>query len=302
MAIESAEQWEALYRAAVGKKKAGFYAPKFMRFDQAGDGKRSWNWPAFWVPFFWFIYRRMYGNWAIYCLLIPIALAILGAIAIGLFGVGLGNTLYVVAILVYSFGVIPTYANALYHRAIRERIEKVREKVPDPATQVTVLENTPHTSAIIWVLIPFVMIALIGILAAIAIPAYQVYTIRAQISEGLVLSDPIKTAVANQYATTKSWPITLTDLGVSEHLSGHYVTEIVVDHGTISIQYGNQANPLIAGHRLSLRPSLVDAEHVAWTCGHSAEVGDNSPAGPAGDNVTDISPKYLPLACRGGIR
>jgi Tfp pilus assembly major pilin PilA len=302
MAVDSTENWEALYRAAVGKKKADFYAPKFMRFDQVGDSKRSWNWPAFWVPFFWFLYRRMYGSWAIYCLLIPFALAIIGAIAIGLLGVGVGNTLYVVAILVYSFGVIPTYANALYHRAIRKRIQTVREQVPDPATQVTVLDNTPHTSAIIWVLVPFFMIAIIGILAAIAIPAYQTYTIRAQISEGLRLSGPLKTAVANQYAATKSWPATLADLGISQAYSGHYVTAIAVDHGTISIQYGNQANLNIAGHVLSLRPSLTSADQVVWACGYSAEVGENSPAGPAGENVTDIAQKYLPVACRNDRR
>lgn len=48
------EDLEALYRAAVGPKKAGFNVPKFLKFDQPGASRLSWNWPAFFVPFYWF--------------------------------------------------------------------------------------------------------------------------------------------------------------------------------------------------------------------------------------------------------
>jgi Protein of unknown function (DUF2628) len=57
---------EALYWAAVGPSKADYYAPKFLRFNEPGASKVSWNWPAFFVSFYWFLYRRMYGYWAIY--------------------------------------------------------------------------------------------------------------------------------------------------------------------------------------------------------------------------------------------
>ena len=70
MKVEPAGDLDALYRAAVGPSKADFYAPKFQRFDEPGASKVSWNWPAFFVSFIWFLYRRMYGYWAIYCLLI----------------------------------------------------------------------------------------------------------------------------------------------------------------------------------------------------------------------------------------
>ena len=67
---------EKLYRAAVGPR-ADFYVPLFLRFDQAGASGRSWNWSAFFVSFYWFLYRRMFGQWTLYCLLIPIAVILL---------------------------------------------------------------------------------------------------------------------------------------------------------------------------------------------------------------------------------
>ena len=67
---------QGLYRAAVGPN-ADFYIPKFLRFDQPGAARTSWNWPAFFASFYWFLYRRMYGPWAIFCLLIPLALSLL---------------------------------------------------------------------------------------------------------------------------------------------------------------------------------------------------------------------------------
>ena len=57
----NSSQNEELYRAAVGESKAGYYVPLFYRFDQPGASRVSWNWPAFFVPFFWMLYRRMYG-------------------------------------------------------------------------------------------------------------------------------------------------------------------------------------------------------------------------------------------------
>jgi type IV pilus assembly protein PilA len=292
---------EAQYRAAVGTK-ADFYAPKFMRFDQPGASKISWNWPACFVSFFWFLYRRMYGYWAIYCLLIPIILGIVGGIAIAILGSRLGNSLYCVATLCFTYVVIPMYANSLYHRSIKARIQELRKKVSDPAIQLAVLENGPHTSHIVWVVIPFVMIAVVGILAAIAIPAYQDYTIRAQITEGLNLSSPLKAEIAEKYVANSSWPLNITELGVPQSLSGNYVASIAVDRGTITITYGNRANNLVAEHVLSLRPAVGDGGAVVWSCGYGTPTGDDPPTGPSGENRTDIAAKFLPSACRGNRR
>src|ERR1700736_5568240 len=64
MEAASTQDMEALYRSAVGAKKADFYVPKFVGFDQPGASRLSWNWPAFFFSFYWFLYRRMYATWA----------------------------------------------------------------------------------------------------------------------------------------------------------------------------------------------------------------------------------------------
>jgi Pilin (bacterial filament)/Protein of unknown function (DUF2628) len=291
-----AHDMEALYRAAVGAKKAEFYVPKFIRFDQPGASKLSWNWPAFFVSFYWFLYRRMYGTWAIYSLLIPIGIGVTSAILAGSVGGDAGDLFYSVASLGYYFGVIPALANSLYHQSIKKRVEALREKVPETRSQLLVLDNTSPTSAIIWVVCPFVGVALLGILAAIAIPAYQDYTIRAQVNEGFLLTGQLKSAVVKKYVTTKSWPVSIDDLTLSQPMSGQYVSTLAVDHGTISVTYGNHANSLLAGHLLSFRPSLTATGAIVWTCGHVIRTENTDTE--FGPNLTDVKRQFLPAECR----
>src|ERR1700743_3273868 len=86
-----------------------------------------------------------------------------------------------------------------------------------------------------------IVVAIIGILAAIAIPAYQDYTIRSQITEGLNLASAVKTGVAEYYATTGAWPTALTgnavgSLGYTNAPSGKYVSSVnIPTAGTINI-------------------------------------------------------------------
>ena len=75
-----------------------------------------------------------------------------------------------------------------------------------------------------------IVVAIIGILAAIAIPAYQNYTIRAQVTEGLTLADSWKTAIAEYYANTGNWP-TQTNLTGTQVSIGKYETGVTVTTG-----------------------------------------------------------------------
>ena len=145
-----------------------------------------------------------------------------------------------------------------------------------------------------------IVVAIIGILAAIAIPAYQDYTIRAQVTEGLNLAGATKAAVAETFANTGAWPVDLTAAGEDNATppSGKYVTGILVSTGTIQISYGNQANAVLAGaNRLDLRPTISTNNDVIWTCGYHAIVGVD-PAVPATVGATTVLPKYLPQNCR----
>jgi type IV pilus assembly protein PilA len=157
-----------------------------------------------------------------------------------------------------------------------------------------------------------IVVAIIGILAAIAIPAYQDYTIRSQVAEGLTLAADLKAAVAEEIANSGAWPETEVDLGLDEDAKrGKYVTDIDVDTGTITITYGaeasgGEANAAIDGLLLSIRPMLSLNNDVVWICGRASEIEDavaEDNAGTAsGENQTDddLFDKYLPSACRTG--
>jgi type IV pilus assembly protein PilA len=149
-----------------------------------------------------------------------------------------------------------------------------------------------------------IVVAIIGILAAIAIPAYQDYTIRSQVTEGLNLASAVKTGVAESFANTGEWPVDLDAAGGDSTLppSGKYVSGIEVDTGTILITFGNDVNATIDTQVLALRPRLSDNNDVVWLCGYFTAAGTTltDPATASADNVaaTTVEPKYLPQSCR----
>jgi type IV pilus assembly protein PilA len=148
-----------------------------------------------------------------------------------------------------------------------------------------------------------IVVAIIGILAAIAIPAYQDYTIRAQVTEGLNLAAAVKAGVAESYANTGVWPADNAAAGGdnANHPSGKYVSDITVLTGTINITYSNQggfqANQNIDAMVLSIRPTISTNSDVVWTCGRHTVVG-NDPATAASGDATTLIDKYLPSNCR----
>jgi type IV pilus assembly protein PilA len=156
-----------------------------------------------------------------------------------------------------------------------------------------------------------IVVAIIGILAAIAIPAYQDYTIRAQVSEGLSLASDIKAGVAEFMAQTGDWPLDLVEagLGASAVLgdkSGRYVQSLDVSNGTIEIVFGKDVNSKINGSILSVQPLVNENGDVVWQCGASIQPTGTyiNSGGQAGggtysdDGTTNLSDKYMPASCR----
>jgi len=148
-----------------------------------------------------------------------------------------------------------------------------------------------------------IVIAIIGILAAIAIPAYQNYTIRAQVTEGLTLADNFKTAVAEFYQNNGTFPVGVTVNGSATTIpmpgatAGKYAGPItVVAGGNIQITYnGNQANGKILGNNLILQPGTDTNGDVVWVCGLAATPNGVTLNAPnAGTNLKAV---YLPSAC-----
>ena len=149
-----------------------------------------------------------------------------------------------------------------------------------------------------------IVVAIIGILAAIAIPAYQDYTIRAQITEGLNLAAAGKTAIAESFASNQAWPSTNTMAcldPVATDISGKYVLSVGVGAGgQITITYGNQAVK-INGGTMTLTPWTSANNDVSWQCADHPMPAAGllvSPLAAAGNANIILLPKYRPANCR----
>jgi type IV pilus assembly protein PilA len=163
-------------------------------------------------------------------------------------------------------------------------------------------KRPPPNSAGVIILACLAPLVTAGILAAIAVPAYQDYTIRAQVSEGLNMASGPKAAVMEVFSRTRAAPANRLEAGLSAEPTdsgGLYVESVDVASGTIVVTYRANANAAIAGSVLAIRPYVMPDNRVAWRCGQGP-VPDGAVAmdAQATPFTTDIMARYLPSACR----
>ncbi|HFC6641871.1 TPA: pilin [Neisseria meningitidis] len=148
-----------------------------------------------------------------------------------------------------------------------------------------------------------IVIAIVGILAAVALPAYQDYTARAQVSEAILLAEGQKSAVTEYYLNHGIWPGDNSSAGVatSSKIKGKYVKEVTVANGVVTAtMLSSGVNKEIQGKKLSLWAKRQDGS-VKWFCGQP--VTRKAPTGANNDEVTktadnEINTKHLPSTCR----
>jgi type IV pilus assembly protein PilA len=145
------------------------------------------------------------------------------------------------------------------------------------------------------------VLAILGVLMAMAIPALQGMALRRQVQDSLALARLAEAGVQARWSAAKKMPANNAEAGlpVPEKMISNTVSRVDVSDGAVTITFGNNAGKALHGKRLTLRPAVVvDTPMVpaAWLC-HNVP----APIGMEvrGENVTDVPPEWLPVECRG---
>ena len=157
-----------------------------------------------------------------------------------------------------------------------------------------------------------IVVAIIGILAAVAIPQYQNYVARAQVAEGLVLASGAKTAIAEYFNTNGTFPADNATAGLSDanDISGKYVFSVEWKASSTSphpngipkyflVTFASDAHSFLSDKEFVMCANQTGESPIQWKCGLNC--GGDSPAGGAAAAIVLISPvdaKYLPSSCQ----
>jgi len=145
-----------------------------------------------------------------------------------------------------------------------------------------------------------VVVAIIGILASIALPAYQTYVQRSEVTEALSMASTLRENITRHYVENLEFPKDNESAGLPAPslLIGNRITGVQIDSGAIHVTLGNKASKPLQGKILTFRPATVTGSPtspIAWLCGYDGPVKGME---AVGQNLTDVDTQFLPSACR----
>ncbi|MFK8054163.1 MAG: pilin [Woeseiaceae bacterium] len=151
-----------------------------------------------------------------------------------------------------------------------------------------------------------IVVAIIGILASLAVSAFQTYTIRSQVAAGISLLTSAKSGIVTVYNETGLPPTDRTAAGLTATATdteGTYVSSVEITNGRIEVLYGNDSHIRISGQTLYMTPYESGESGVVWRCGNATVDGALSPLGTGTATTavyaaTTIENRYLPSSCR----
>lgn len=144
-----------------------------------------------------------------------------------------------------------------------------------------------------------VVVAIIGILAAVALPSYQSYTLKAHVVEPISYAGNLRQPITEFYVQNLEFPKDNFEarLPAPDKLISNKIAKVEVVDGAIHILLGNKVPKPLRGKYLTFRPAVVDGSPISpisWLCGYAKPVSGMT---AIGDNKTDIEKMYLPGEC-----
>ena len=151
-----------------------------------------------------------------------------------------------------------------------------------------------------------IVVAIIGILASLAVSAYQTYTVRAQIAEAINMGAGAKVPVVDAYNNDGEPPTDRAAAGMSPNATdtkGRYVSQVEIVNGRVDVTMGNQAHADILEEILSFTPYKTQAGGIVWRCGNAPAPGRGAVPLEGATITTVYAPttiesRYLPSTCR----
>jgi len=252
------------FEAMIGPKNQHYYLPRFEEFEANGKTSLGWHWPAFFVTFYWLLYRKMWLAALLYFILpyvVTTALGLVGAM-VGEQGQMLvlgGYGVYCLAILLLP----PMLANGLYYRHCQNKIRKAEAQYPERQRLLGYLNAKGGTSnVLLFVVLIFGLIAVIGILAAIALPAYHDYTQRAKMTEVYHTGQSVAQELTLYYAEHQTLPENLAQLTLPELPPRVSALQLDPEHGVLDVQLAAPAT----SQSLQFVASTDSSGTLIWRC------------------------------------
>ncbi len=234
------------YASFVGIK-AEKYLSKFKKFGarETDHFSATWHWPAFFVPFWWMLYRKIYA-WAVLAFFV-------------------GIIPYVGLLLRVVWAIT---ANYIYYNHAKKKISEIKQRYPSPEAQKAVIAVSGGVGSLGLIIgLVLALVVVIGIIAAISIPMFKVQTVKAKLSYVTHTMNNIKTAEVAAKSEEGGYKDCMdageiqSKLGVA--IDSRYITEIKVTAGTITAKIGS-TNSDADGKTLTLTP---DVTGETWTWG-----------------------------------
>jgi len=150
-----------------------------------------------------------------------------------------------------------------------------------------------------------IVVAIIGILASLAVSAYQTYTVRAQVTEGIQMAAGAKAPIVDAYNMDGEPPLGRPQAGMSPlatDTKGKYVASVNIVNGRVDVTFGNDAHVEIFNETLSFTPYASGSGSIVWRCGFAPAPTNTAALEGNGVEAVHIDPtiaeRYLPSVCR----